>query len=376
MVPGRRTAWAAVLALAAPVVAAVGVSTGTAPGGGTPGNPDSGGWTTDHPVASTPLVPITGFGGYDVFGAVGEVSADWVVPRIVGGPVSSYASTWIGVQARDGRFLQIGTTEDRWGGSTDYQAFWSDPDVGFEPQFLLVLRPGDEVSAQLTEGPDGWLGTLRDDTTGRLAAVPAGVHYGVGSDMNLAEWVQEDPEAGPGAPTDEPYPAMGRVTFTSLQVDGHQPDLTGDEATALASPNGVTLIPTPPRQDSFTFTVGTPAAGRYLRDIVAIDLVIDRFDAALGAGGTPSGGDGDALVAATTTLDHQLAGQPWPPGARRAIRRLVAHNEGLIVDLRAWQAAGGSRRALARFDRDGSDPAYANAVRAALGIPPVGLNRP
>lgn len=140
---------------------------------------------TSQAPGSIPNAAVTGFGGYQTFGLVSEVSADWSVPKITGGPPLSDAATWIGVQDPEGAFFQIGITEEDWFGVPQCNGFWSDPDVGFHAQIILSVSPGDQISARLTQGPDGWSGTVDDETSGKTASVPASVHYGTSSTMQV-----------------------------------------------------------------------------------------------------------------------------------------------------------------------------------------------
>lgn len=193
--PARhRRLWAARVVIA--VLIAIGAADGVALAlGGSPGSPKpvSAIPNAPKPASAVPNAPITGFGGYHVLGPVTEVSADWLVPQITGGPSVAHAATWIGVQDPEGDFFQIGITEDNWFGTPSYSGFWSDPDVGFHAQFMLSVAPGDQISVRLTQGTNGWSGTLEDATSGQTTSVPASVHYGAGSAMQFSEWVQEDP---------------------------------------------------------------------------------------------------------------------------------------------------------------------------------------
>jgi hypothetical protein len=326
--------------------------------------------THAHP-ASFLNAPVTGFGGYDASGPVRSVSADWLVPRITGGPLDAHASTWIGVQDPEGDFIQIGTTEDESIGITRYDAFWSDPVVGFHPQSILSVRPGDEITAHLAKGMHGWSGTLDDLTTGKSSSVPASVHYAANAAMQQSEWVQEDAATGDGA-VDAPYPNMTPTTFTALQVNDEAPVLTFSDATALASPNGVVLVPGAVENDSFTMQRGTSPQGEYLRDIAAFDSAINQFDDPRVVEGGTTAAHGRALMAAIATFDSRLSTQRWPNASQPDIRNLEKHNQLLLADLQAWEAAGDSNRLLARFTADAHrDRLLSNPVRSDLALPPI-----
>jgi len=332
-----------------------------------------GGVATSPPARSAKLLnaPVSGFGGYFARGSVDDLGAHWRVPMITGVSDDAHASTWIGVQDHEGDFLQIGTTEDESSGRTAYSAFWSDPVVGFHPQFILTVSPGDEIAAELVEDPGGWSGTLDDMTTGRRARVPSSIRYAPRSAMQLSDWVQEDP-ATDGGIVDLPYPTMTQVTFTDLRVDRGTPTLPFDDGTAMASPNGVVLVPGVERNDGFTMESGTPTQGRYLRDVAGFDSAIKGFvdPHVVGAGTTAA--HGKALIAGIATFDARLSAQPWPAGSQSDIRKLIAHDQVLADDLRVWIAGSPSQRRLARFTADARlDRQLSNAVRSDLGLPSI-----
>lgn len=315
--------------------------------------------------------PITGFGGYHASGSVTDLSADWLVPQITRELTDAHASTWIGAQDPEGDFIQIGTTEDESFGMTRYSAFWSDPVVGFHPQFILSVSSGDEMSAHLAKVTDGWSGTIEDMTTGQTSRVPPSTHYAEGSAMQRSEWVQEDP-ATQGGTVDEPYPNMTQVTFTALEVDDKAPTPTFNDATALASPNGVVLVPSVVRNDSFGLEQGTAPQGQYLRGISAVDSAISRFVDPRIIGGGATAAHGKALVTAIVTFNSHLSTQQWPTGSLADVRKLVAHNRVLLNDLYRWDAAGESNLRLARFSADARhNPQFSNPIRSDLGLPPI-----
>jgi hypothetical protein len=371
--PGRhRRLWAAKVAIA--VLIAIGAADGVALSlGGSlgPPKPVSTIPNASKPASAIPNAPITGFGGYHVLGPVTELSAEWSVPQITGGPSVAHAATWIGVQDPHGGFFQIGTTEDEWFGAPIYSGFWSDPDVGFHAQFMLSVTPGDEISVRLTEGTNGWSGTVEDATSDKTASVPAFVHYGAGSAMQFSEWVQEDPGLADGA-GDEPYPETTQVTFTDLQVNDEAPAMTLNDATALDSPNGVVLVPSAVQSDSFSMEQGTATQGQYLRDTSGFDSALNQFLNPQVRGGGATAANGRALVSAIATFDSRLSTQEWPPDIRADVMKLLGHDRTLLTDLQSWQAAGESKSALAPFLADaGLNGQFSNPIRLKLGLPTV-----
>src|SRR5579863_1766322 len=66
------------------------------------------------------VAPFTGFGGYNWFGTVTDLGAQWRVPTISSTSSPGYASTWIGVQnGVNNQFVQVGVTENDFGEGPD-----------------------------------------------------------------------------------------------------------------------------------------------------------------------------------------------------------------------------------------------------------------
>src|SRR5262249_13846641 len=65
------------------------------------------------PAASSAASGFGAFGGYQRYGPVHSLRAQWAVPRVTSSVPFQLASTWIGAQApRPGRaFIQVGTDE-------------------------------------------------------------------------------------------------------------------------------------------------------------------------------------------------------------------------------------------------------------------------
>ena len=193
--------------------------------------------------------------------------------------------------------------------------------------------------------------------------------------MQLSDWAQEDPATTDGI-ADEQYPNTTSVSFTSLRVDNHVPVLNYGDATALASPNRVVLVPSVVRNDGFDLEQGTATQGQYLRDSDVIDSAINRFVYPGITNGGTTAANGRTLITAIAAFDSQLSSQQWPPGSVADIQKLVVHDKVLSNDLRSWETTGESKMWLARYQADARlDKQYSNPVRSDLGLPPVGLDR-
>lgn len=325
---------------------------------------------TSQAPGSIPNAPVTGFGGYQTFGLVSEVSADWSVPKVTGGPPLSDAATWIGVQDPEGAFFQIGITEEDWFGVPQCNGFWSDPDVGFHAQIILSVSPGDQISARLTQGPDRWSGTDDDETSGKTASVPASVHYGTSSTMQV-------PNGCKRIPVCRVKRLTNHIPRRPWSVHGPASERRGSSSEAQYR-NGSGL-------SEWRCARADGSAERWLRNATgdtAARSVSDRherfrhalmlFLSPLVDGGGTTDANGKALVSALITFDAHLSTQKWPTNTESDITRLLVHNESLIYDLQSWESAGESKGALAPFLADAElDSQFSNPIRLELGLPVV-----
>ena len=189
------------------------------------------------------------FAGYIWYGDVTQVSASWRVPKLVPTTPDGSASTWIGVQGPGkNTFFQIGVTEESYGGTAFYQAFWSDPAAHFHAQELYVaVSAGDEIQARIARVNGTWEASLADVTDSQSGNAPT--NTAEFANVQMAEWVQEDPTLPRGA---APYPELTPSTIQNVMVNAAQPSYSSLQPQVMVLPHHVRVEPGPLVDDSFT----------------------------------------------------------------------------------------------------------------------------
>jgi hypothetical protein len=210
-----------------------------------------GGVNLGNPVISpnnqTPQ--LGSFAGYIGYEQVTQISATWHVPAILSLSPDGAASTWIGVQGPGQKeFFQVGTTESYEAGTEFYEAFWSDPAEGFHAQVMMQVAAGDEIRALITEVSGSWQANIDDVTSGQSQQAPT--YNGVFTNLQLAEWIQEDP----ALPRDKhvPYPDIAPTTMSQLRVNGSAPGYSSLQPQIMVLPQGRRVDPGPLVSDQFT----------------------------------------------------------------------------------------------------------------------------
>lgn len=301
-----------------------------------------------------------GFAGYAVPVNVTSLSAKWRIPKIATGSPLGHARTYIrATYLPSGVQMEVGTTEDEvvyhHRRIAVYSAFWNR--IGFGPQRIRTLHAGDLVEAQAVKGATNWKLTFTDLTTHWTDSI---VNPGVAATtITEASWLQEDPVAVQLVPVVEqspvlPYPRVGIVKFTDLELNGRPPALPWSDALDLEVPNGTYLVPSHQAGDGFSISPATGAQRRFLGDIAAFNYVAGRF--AYVAEQWTSSEDGAArfasaaaYVAGLNRLIHELSTQRWPAAARSDVHALVASEKQVVslydelpevssTNLPAWQA--------------------------------------
>jgi hypothetical protein len=105
--------------------------------------------------SSPTYFPSSGFGGYNWYGTVRQISAQWRVPTIHPSCRAEAAATWIGAQHKGGGppFIQLGTLENNAGCVDDqpgtnghkrdsiaYQTFWTDSSLEFIRRYCFPSK--------------------------------------------------------------------------------------------------------------------------------------------------------------------------------------------------------------------------------------------
>ena len=158
-------------------------------------------------------VPSSQWAGYiETPGAVTGASGTWVVPSLSCSGGEALSSTWIGVGGFDGSvLLQAGLYDNCIGGVAENGAF-AEAYPGNEVNFGLLTRPGDSVTASVTEVNGSWEASVTDNTTGQTQSAPVSGYGGGGA----AEWIVE----AYGSPGGIPLPNFGSEQVTNFVVNG------------------------------------------------------------------------------------------------------------------------------------------------------------
>ncbi len=158
------------------------------------------------------------------------------------------------------------------------------------------------------------------------------------------------------------YPRMQLVTFHSVKVDNQTPTVQADDESALVSPNGIAISPGPFQNDAFAEHFVTGAGRQYLRDVLPLDVAINRFNSSLP-------GSASVLRSASQAFAKDLQGQRWPPSVEPGVRRLIGHEHRIVEEL---GHTGDPTDPLSPVQSSlRADLTFAGAVRAALGLPPT-----
>lgn len=315
--------------------------------------------------------PSYGFGGYSVERVTTEVGAQWRVPRINAQSSDGNASTWIAVQNDERQFIQLGTFENKTNGVSEYSVFWSDVSVGFHPQTLLEVKPGDLITFTMVQTSRGW--RLHFDDVTQKTPETITIPYARGSGFLTAQWIQEDPTVG-GLSNHLPYPTITPTRFSHLTLDHQAPRLTENGAQVLSTADGVYLIPTRPAHDQFTFRQATGPALQYLRDVFAYNAALYPFQVDMFDNRSPSRGVLRHIQTALATLVSKLSTQTWPPRLTSAVNGDLKLTTDFATIFQHFSVAPAPISATERATlaaADDRDFGYADVLRRQLGLPPV-----
>ena len=336
---------------------------------------DSEGHNGPSQHSSHPRVPVGapqyGFGGYQLYPPkpVTSLSGEWTVPTIAASSGSGDASTWIGAQASNGAFAQVGTVENRLGGDR-YYGFWSDVPKGFLPQYEIAVAPGDKVEARMALQPSGWAVTLDDLTSNTSRTIHT--HYGSKDDFNSCEWFQENPVYSQFVHTN--YPTLSTVAFESMMLNHREPTFNYQEAQTLSTQNDTFFVPTHVRHDAFSLVAAKGSALAFLNDVYIEDELGAEFFESATQGIEPGNITTNTYIAGLAFELPLLRSQSWPTHVRKVMDRYITDQQRLESYMQHWlQEAPGERRGnlesagrrLLQADN------IADRVRSHLGLPPI-----
>ena len=189
-----------------------------------------------------------------------SISARWVVPTATQHTKgqAEYSSTWIGIgggcvdsgcTVTDSTLIQAGTEQDVSStGAASYSVWWEAVPAPSLTVTSVKVRPGDTVSASLTQtAPEVWSIVFKDLTDGQgfTQTVP------YASTFLTAEWIEETPlilgTSGSGLAA---LPNLSKTRFDLATVNGAPAHFSSSERIDLVdSNNHVIVAPSGPDPD-------------------------------------------------------------------------------------------------------------------------------
>ena len=197
--------------------------------------------------------------GYVQRGRTSEVSARFVVPRLAKRP-SGYASTWVGIDGYDTRYLtQVGVAEQVVGDKAAYYAWWEVLTPASMPpmqRFSIAVRPGDSMLARVTCGGGSARMAITNLTTHRSASRTVRYSGPCGS----GEWIQEAVSVDHRI---SPSPNWGQVRFSSVTRNRANARLRSSQSLDIMDGRGSQETRTSAPRNGNSFTVTWLRAGSW-----------------------------------------------------------------------------------------------------------------
>jgi hypothetical protein len=172
---------------------------------------------------------------------------------------------------------------------------------------------------------DVWHLYARDDSDG--IANHVSVTFDSSDYFTEAEWIQEDPSNVTAGWSAAPYASTSPVTFSALDVNGHEPTLNYYDASALAISSGTYLQPTPLRADGFTLVPVTGAARNFLSIYATTNNFLVSVNASFSVWASLSiAQQRFYLLAFATAMTHEaraLDSYTWPAADAGSVRAVA-----------------------------------------------------
>lgn len=283
------------------------------------------------------------------------------------------ASTWIGVVNPDnGAFIQVGTIEDVLSANRpSYFVFWSDTRLKFLAHYIANVRPGQTITAEMSQTPKGWdISTSID--SGRAESFQS--HYGKGQKFGQSQWLQEDPLVTIKSSSFLPYPEMSDVQFKALQLNRRRPLVAHASAQLMATPHAQ-LVPSRVSDDSFTLMPPTAIQAQFLNDLSSFNASLGQYYSSVESVSGPltvsQRLNTIALALAIGNDQKALTAQQWPAAAGPGIDDFVRNYGAFVDDLQYMLSSsspenfvGPLRLLLGSLSNDDSQ------VETSIGLPP------
>ena len=183
-----------------------------------------------------------------------SVRGAWAQPAVSCPQGGTYSSFWIGIDGYLNQYVeQVGTGADCIAANTPSYYAWYELYPAARVRIAMVIRPGDQVEADVGAVPGGTELNIRDVTSGRTFST---MRRGTSGPLTSAEWVAEAPSACTGSSCSVlPLANFGTVDFTLCSAVGNGASATinssgwsedvitmvRSDGTVLAQPSDVTV---------------------------------------------------------------------------------------------------------------------------------------
>ena len=183
-----------------------------------------------------------------------SVRGAWVEPAVSCPQGGTYSSFWIGIDGYLNDFVeQVGTGADCTAPNSPAYYAWYELYPAPRVRIAMVIRPGDQLEADVGYVPGGTELNIRDVTSGRTFST---MRRGSNGPLTSAEWVAEAPSACTGSNCSVlPLANFGTVDFTlcsavgngtsaTINASGWSADvitMVRSNGTVLAQPSDVTI---------------------------------------------------------------------------------------------------------------------------------------
>ena len=183
-----------------------------------------------------------------------SVRGGWVEPAVSCPQGGTYSSFWIGIDGYLNDFVeQVGTGADCSAPNSPSYYAWYELYPAPRVRIAMVIRPADQLEADVGAVPGGTELNIRDVTSGRTFST---MRRGSAGPLTSAEWVAEAPSACTGSNCSVlPLANFGTVDFTlcsavgngtsaTINASGWSADvitMVRSNGTVLAQPSDVTV---------------------------------------------------------------------------------------------------------------------------------------
>jgi hypothetical protein len=328
-----------------------------------------------RPVAQSPVVeksrpPVPAsnhqaFGGYIAVVAIHQISATWVIPKIASRSKDGVAATWVGATNTANDFVQLGNTEIKSNGHSSYETFYSGTAYDDKAQNMISVSAGDTVNFSMTQSTTGWSFVIDDFSSNKIDKVS--IQYARGAAYTQASWLQEAPDNGA-----DPYPKLSPTRFSQIELNAGPAKLPFSDGQTLSAEPGAYYVPTRVVDGAFSIRPATGYARQYLSDVQPYDLAVDELSVTAKPA-VYSDKRVNGVIVALGKLVRAFSTQQWPKSVEKYLPGFERANRQNLIFFEKYKSAPLSKKhaVLAQQARASSKmPAYAVAIRTALGLPP------